>query len=86
MELETTFRDAKITPTNYRLSFTMVRNDRTIIVRCLIDIKINELTIIDAKSRRNIYGVNIFEDALRIAKELHNKVDFETIEQPFYIT
>jgi len=86
MELKTTFRDARITPTDYKLSFTMVRNDRTFIVRCLIDIKINELTIIDAKSRRNIYGVNIFEDALRIAKELHSKVDFETIEQPFYIT
>lgn len=86
MELKTTFRDAKITPTDYRLSFTMVRNDRTFTVRCLIDIKINELTIIDANSGRSIYGVDIFEDALRIAKELHNKVDFETIEQPFYIT
>lgn len=86
MELKATFRDAQITPTNYRLSFTMVRNDRTFIVRCLIDIKINELTIIDANSGSSIYGVDIFEDALRITKELHNKVDFETIEQPFYIT
>lgn len=86
MELKTIFRDAKITPTDYRLSFTMVRNDRTFTVRCLIDVKINEITIIDANSGRNIYGVDIFEDALRIAKELHNKVDFETIEQPFYIT
>ena len=86
MELKTTFRDAKITPTDYRLSFTMVRNERTFIVGCLVGIKINELTITDANSGRNIYGVDIFEDALHIAKELHNKVDFETIEQPFYIT
>ncbi len=86
MELKATFRDAQITPTNYRLSFTMVRNDRTFIVRSLINIKINEIAIIDANSGSTIYGVDIFEDALQIAKELHNKVDFETIEQPFYIT
>jgi len=84
-KMEATFRDATITPTAYNMTFTMVRNDRNFIVKCTIDSKIEEIQLIDSETMRPIYGVDIFDDALKLAKKVYNKIDFQTLEQPFYL-
>lgn len=81
-----TFRDAQITPIMYEMTFTMVRNDRNFIVKCIIDSKIEEIQLIDSETMRPVYGVDIFDDALQIAKKVYREIDFETVEQPFYLT
>ena len=83
--METTFRDARITPTAYNMTFTMVRNDRNFIVKCTIENNIDEIQLIDSETMRPIYGVDIFDDALKIAKKIYREVDFQTVGQPFYL-
>lgn len=79
------YRDAKITPTAYDMTFTMVRNDRNFIVKCTIENNIDEIQLIDSETMRPIYGVDIFDDALQLAKKIYREVDFQTVGQPFYL-
>lgn len=83
--MKATYRDATITPTAYNMTFTMVRNDRIFIVKCTIENNIDEIQLIDGETMRPIYGVDIFDDALQLAKKIYREVDFETVGQPFYL-